>query len=870
MLQCHNLSIELSSLSPQVSHLLKEFDDIFPSEGPQGLPPFRGIEHQIDFVPGASLPNRPAYRTNPQETKEIENQVHELLNKGWVQKSLSPCAVPVLLVPKKDGKWRMCCDCRAINNITIKYRHPIPRLDDMLDELHGASIFSKIDLKSGYHQIRIKKGDEWKTAFKTKFGLYEWLVMPFGLTNAPSTFMRLMNHVLRECIGKFVVVYFDDILIYSRSQDDHLGHLREVMMILRENQLFANLEKCTFCVDHVVFLGFIVSKNGVQVDPEKIKAIQEWPKPKNVSEVRSFHGLASFYRRFVPNFSSIASPLNELVKKDILFEWTSKHDQAFQLLKDQLTNAPILALPNFEKTFELECDASGVGIGAVLLQGGHPIAYFRKSNVVADALSRRHTLLVSLGTQILGFDNIRELYEEDLEFGDNYKKCQQKAFDGFYMVEGYLYKEGRLCIPQGSIRKLLIKESHEGGLMGHFGVEKTLSLLKEKFYWPHMRKDVQRHCFRCLACLQAKSKVMPHGTYTPLPVASSPWVDISMDFVLGLPRTQRGMDSIFVVVDRFSKMAHFIPCHKVDDASNIAKLFFRDVVKLHGLPRTIVSDRDTKFLSHFWRVLWSRLGTKLLFSTTCHPQTDGQTEVVNRSLSTMLRAVLKGNHKSWDEFLPHIEFAYNRVVHKTTNISPFEAVYGFNPLTPLDLIPLPNVEHFIHKEGASRADFVKKLHERIKIHIQNQNEKYAKQGSKGKKSMIFEEGDWVWLHLRKERFPNQRKSKLSPRGDGPFQVLQRINDNAYRLDLPSDYGVSTTFNVSDLKPFVGASDDEEESSDSRTNPSQEGGNDGRAWAKGPTTRAMARRLLEDLTASELSGPNGLGGPRVLLTWTLID
>jgi len=182
--------------------------------------------------------------------------------------------------------------------------------------------------------------------------------------------------------------------------------------------------------------------------------------------------------------------------------------------------------------------------------------------------------------------------------------------------------------------------------MGHFGVEKTLGLLKEKFFWPHMRKDVQRHCNRCISCLQSKSKTMPHGLYTPLLVASAPWEDISMDFVLELPRTQRGFDSIFVVVDCFSKMTHFIPCHKVDDASNIARLFFRDVVKLHGIPRTIGSNRDTKFLSHFWKKLWPRLGTKLNFSTSCHPQTNGQTKVVNRSLSTMLRAILKGNHKS--------------------------------------------------------------------------------------------------------------------------------------------------------------------------------------------------------------------------------
>nr|KYP32262.1 Retrovirus-related Pol polyprotein from transposon 17.6 [Cajanus cajan] len=377
--------------------------------------------------------------------------------------------------------------------------------------------------------------------------------MPFGLTNAPSTFMRLMNHILRDCIGKFVVVYFDDILVYSKTLDEHLGHLRKVLIILRVNHLYANLEKCTFCQEQVNFLGFIVGKEGVQVDSEKIKAIQEWPTPKSVGEVRSFHGLASFYRRFVKDFSTLASPLNELVKKDVPFLWGEAQEKAFKNLKEKLTNAPILALPNFDQTFELECDASGLGIGAVLLQGGHPIAYFSeklhgatlnyptydkelyaliralqvwehylvtkefvihtdheslkylrgqgklnkrhakwveyleqfpyiikykkgKSNVVADALSRRHTMLSTLGTQILGFDNVKELYELDLYFQATYAKCLQKLFD--------------------------------------------------------------------------------------------------------------------------------------------------------------------------------KLGTKLVYSTTCHPQTDGQTEVVNRSLSTLLRVLLKGNKKTWDDCLP--------------------------------------------------------------------------------------------------------------------------------------------------------------------------------------------------------------------------
>ena len=215
---------------------------------------------------------------------------------------------------------RMCIACQPINKITVKYRHPIPRLDDMLEELNGAIIFTKIDLKSGYHHIRMKLGDEWKTTFKTKYGLYEWLVMPFGLTNAPSTFMRLMNHVLHEFLGKFVIVYFDDILIYSKNLDEHIEHVRLVLVVLREQKLYANLKKCTFCVDKVVFLGFVVSGRGVEVDLEKVKAIQEWPTPRTASEVRSFHGLASFYRKFVKDFNIIAAPLNEIIKKSVGFK----------------------------------------------------------------------------------------------------------------------------------------------------------------------------------------------------------------------------------------------------------------------------------------------------------------------------------------------------------------------------------------------------------------------------------------------------------------------------------------------------------------------------------------------------------------------
>jgi hypothetical protein len=222
----------------------------------------------------------------------------------------------------------------------------------------------------------MKEGDEWITAFKTKLGLYEWLVMPFGLTNAPSTFMRLMNHVLRSFIGKFVVVYFDDILIYSKTLDDHVLHLREVFIVLKREQLFAKLDKCTFCTDHVVFLGFVVSSKGMQVDEEKVKAIQEWPTPTNAAQVRIFHGLESFYRRFVRDFSTIAAPLTEVMKKNVAFAWGQAQEEAFTEIKGKVVNPPCLALPNFDKPFEVECDASGVGLGAVLMQDRRPIAYF--------------------------------------------------------------------------------------------------------------------------------------------------------------------------------------------------------------------------------------------------------------------------------------------------------------------------------------------------------------------------------------------------------------------------------------------------------------------------------------------------------------
>ena len=350
------------------------------------------------------------------------------------------------------------------------------------------------------------------------------------------------------------------------------------------------------------------------------------------------------------------------------------------------------------------------------------------------------------------------------------------------------------------MREAIIWEAHDGGLSGHFGRDKTVSLIKENFYWPKLERDVIRHIQRCRICHLAKTKGQNTGLYLPLPVPAAPWEDVSMDFVLGLPRTQRQNDSVMVVVDRFSKMAHFIPCQKTHDVIHIADLYFKEIVRLHGIPKTITSDRDVKFLSHFWRTLWRKMGTKLQFSSASHPQTDGQTEAINRLLGNLLRSFVGKNLRQWDQITAQVEFAYNNSTNQATGMCPFEVVYGVRPLSPLDMAPSSNQNQF-STDADQRAKEIKKLHEQVRARIEKQNSKYKTQRDKHRKQQVFNEGDLVWIHLRKERFPKQPNAKLSPRADGPFRVVQKINDNAYKIELPGSYGVSATFNVADLSPY---------------------------------------------------------------------
>ncbi|KAF0923711.1 hypothetical protein E2562_006683 [Oryza meyeriana var. granulata] len=554
--------------------------------------------------------------------------------------------------------------------------------------------------------------DVHKTAFRTHDGLYEFLVMPFGLCNAPATFQSLMNDVLRPYLRRFVLVFFDDILIYSQTWADHLRHLRVVLSELARHSLFVKRSKCSFGAPSVAYLGHVISAAGVAMDPSKVQAIHDWPVPRSARAVRGFLGLAGYYRKFVHNYGAIAAPLTALLKKEG-FAWNDEAAAAFGALKGAVTSAPVLSLPDFTKPFVVECDASTYGFGAVLIQEGHPIAFFSRpvaprhrslaayereliglvlavrhwrpylwgrrfvvktdhyslkylldqrlatipqhhwvgkllgfdfaveyksgvSNTVADALSRRDTEEDTLGelrvVSAPRFDFIARLRQAQatdpalVTIHDDIQAGTRAA--PWSVRDGMILYDDRLYIPPASpLLQEIVAAVHDDG---HEGVQRTMHRLRRDFHFPHMRRLVQDFVRRCITCQRYKSEhLLPAGLLMPLPVPTVVWADIGLDFIEALPRVN-GKSVILSVVDRFSKYCHFIALAHPYTAETVAQAFFADIVRLHGIPQSMVSDRDPVFTSAFWRELMRLMGTKLHMTSAFHPQSDGQTEAANR------------------------------------------------------------------------------------------------------------------------------------------------------------------------------------------------------------------------------------------------
>ncbi|GJT24382.1 putative reverse transcriptase domain-containing protein [Tanacetum coccineum] len=354
--------------------IVRDFPEVFLKDLP-GIPPARQVEFHIDLVLGAALVARAPYRLAPSEMKELAEQLQELFDKGFIRPNSSPWGASVLFVKKNDESFRICIDYRELNKLTVKNRYPLPRIDDLFDQLQGSSVYSKIDLRSGYHQLRVREEDIPKTAFRTCYGHYEFQVMPFGLTNAPAVFMDLMNRVCKPYLDKFVIAFIDDMLIYSKNKEEHEEHLKLILELLKKEELYVKFSKCEFWIPKVQFLRHVIDSKCIHVDPTKIKSIKDWASSKSPTEIRQFLGLVGYYRRFIEGFSKIAKSMTKLTQKNVKFDWGEKEEAAFQFIKQKLCSAPILALPKGSEKFVVYCDASHKGLGAMLMQNEKVIAY---------------------------------------------------------------------------------------------------------------------------------------------------------------------------------------------------------------------------------------------------------------------------------------------------------------------------------------------------------------------------------------------------------------------------------------------------------------------------------------------------------------
>ena len=1098
---------------PDVRALLDEYRDVRPDELPHASQfPDRGVEHRIQLKPGAvPPPPRPLRHQSAKDSAVMDEYVKAGVASGQLTVSQSPYGSMALIVRKKDGTNRVVVDFRAVNDLTIKNKYPLPLMDELFDRVYGAQFFTKLDLRSGFHQIRIHPDDREKTAFRTRFGSYEYTVLPMGLCNAPGTFMQLMNETFRDMLDRCVLVFLDDVLIFSKTKEEHLKHLREVFDRLRKQKLYVKFSKCEFMQEQVEFLGHRIGKNGLAVSQDKIQAVQEWRQPKSETEVRSFLGLANFYRRFVKDYSKIALPLSELTKNEVKFEWEDRQQAAFDELKAALTSAPVLIIPDPSLPYTLNCDACDYATGATLQQdhgnGLQPVAYRSRKltpaernydvrekeflalvdacshwrqylhgtqpfrllsdhdslkyhrtmpnlsgrlarwiekmaefdytiehipgvkNVVADALSRRSDLKADPTPETLAAVRVRgpepslaeleaqreanraaaeeshapapdrprpnakgvivtasqrctaktkkgdhcrqrtakgqfcwchlqserglriklstipnaglglfasralpeghfvdytgdrvpldsdsdggvyflevkkgeaidaartnsgegrwvndprgtnkaanaefTLYtppggrrraglrttrpmvkgEEILvKYGADYwrfsrpkaqrgrridiaqrlaavteaivtssltesilkaakadaeyvRRCEKPAV-GFTVMRSHdgdlLYQGDRLIVPSDSeLRTRILSECHDSTTGCHFGRDKTLDAVKLRFSWDGLSTDVDRYVASCDACQRNKpGQLLTPGPLMPLPLPARPCQAWTTDAVTGLPMTKRGHDAIQVYVERLCKLKHFVASKKSDGAVELAACFVKTVVRAHGVPETIVSDRDPRFTAHFYAELTKLIGATLAMSTARHPQSDGQSEREIKTLITALRAFCNEHQNDWDDYLDMVELGFNSTTQSSTQSSPFELLYGMKPRLPIDVALAPIAPK--NPAAVDRAERMQSALQFARTHLLDAQQRQVRNADRHRRHAAFAVGDAALLSTEGLQLRNG-SNKLCSRFIGPFEVIEVVNANAYKLKLPPQLqALHPTFNIDKLKPY---------------------------------------------------------------------
>jgi hypothetical protein len=790
-----------------------------------------------------------------------------------------------------------------LNKNTVRNSYPLPRIDDLLDKLQGAKYFSSLDLLAGYHQLGLRKEDIQKTAFKTSAGLFQFRVLCFGLTNAPSAFQAVMNTVFRAALNKHVLIYLDDIMIFSKTRAEHLRHIEEVFQILRKEGLAAKFVKCQFFKEELKFLGHIVTSDGVKPDPGKIEAVKNWPIPRTQTEVRGFLGLTNYFRKFIEGYSALAGPLIDLTRKELgpTVMWTAECSHAFTNLKAALVAAPVLVVPDFSQPFKVVTDASQVGLGGVLLQGDRPVAFESKKfnsaernysttdrellgvvhclkkwkiymlgnqdnmvvtdhkpnttwdtkqdlsgrqvrwieflqqfNIkfkyekgetnIADPLSRLSSFYLAVMTR-----NQRRGPDEDAAVApsaaaetstlpppparpplllnriltsckDNYGRDPYYGEAvGLTQVDGLYYKDDRICVPNVKhVRDGIMFDCHNTLFAGHMGKHKTTELVKRLFWWPGLDADVAQYVSTCHTCQTAKSsKCSSQGLLQPLSVPERPWWSVSLDFVTGLPRTKRGHDAILTVVDRLTRLTHVIPTTTTCDAEEFAYLFKKEVIAKHGCPGDIVSDRGSVFTGKFWGAVCEALQMHLSMSTSFHPQADGSTEIVNKLIEQVLRCHCLHDQEEWDENVCMVEFAINNSHHTSLKHTPFFLNYGMHPATPMlvDTLRLSKVP-----AAAKWTREMSHTLEQAKIYLQEAKDRQKSYADAKRKEIELKVGDQVLLSTTNLN-PKFGTRKLYPRWIGPFPVTHKVNDVAYKIELPSSVKIHNVFHIGLLKPY---------------------------------------------------------------------
>ena len=952
-------------LPAQYQHHAKTFDPDVASQ----LPPVRGpaVDHKIELISkdGKEMepPWGPLYNMSRGELLVLRKELISLLDKGWIRVSNSPAAAPILFVKKPGGGLRFCVDYRALNAITRKDRYPLPLIQETLNNLSKAKWFTKLDVSAAFHKIRINPGDEWKTAFRTRFGLYEWLVTPFGLANAPSTFQRYINWALRKYIDEFCSAYLDDVLIYTDgSLKEHRNHVNKVLDALGQAGLSLDIKKCEFEVKSTKYLGFIIEAGkGLRMDPEKVKAIREWEAPKTVKAVRSFLGFANFYRQFIKDFSKLAAPLTRLTG-NVTFRWTAEEQAAFDSLREAFISNPALAQFDPDRATVLETDASGYAVAGCLSQYDdkgvlRPVAYFSKKmdqhqvnyeihdkellavvlclkewdaelrsvqsfkvvtdhknleyftkprmlgerqmrwalllgkynmeivyrpgkeNVRADALCRReqdmpqnsdderlqhrHMQLLKFSTRseqqeddddgedaILTFssavtssyqgvqsdlvtstelqpqmepteqdEGMESLWATAMEQDEMYQKAKQAVLEGDRRFPSdlqlkvsiaecsiddgmhLLYRDRRWVPCYEPLRTGIINGVHSPPVAGHPGRQITYQTVARDYFWPGMSNDIRRFIRNCNVCGRVKPwRDGLHGLLKPLPVPDRIWKEISMDFITDLPESE-GCTNLMVVTDRLSKDIVLIALPNLD-VETVAWAFIKHVVAHHWLPKAIVSDRGSQFVSGLWKRLCEILGIRRRLSTAFHPQTDGSTERMNAVVEAYLRAYVQWDQKNWSKFLGMAMIAIRGRQASSTGVSPFFLQHGYN-VDPIEINTHTSSQEYTISEqnGKKAAEAIankfKEVFEFMQASMaeaQQEQERQANRHRKQPKQLRI--GDKVWLSLGKH-FRTRRTSKKLDWKNAKYTVIELIGTHDVRLNTPT--GHHNVFHIDRLR-----------------------------------------------------------------------